>query len=235
MTVPLYNLTDTWNNGGTAFTAIKMNVTDTASAVASLLMDLQIGGLSKFTMGKGGDFCAYNTFTDASNYERGVFDWTTTSNTLTIAAQAAGSGTQRDLMLKAGGGNFTVSNFTAVCNLNLDMGTNNITNALKITASYLTRGAPVTKTADFSVVNESYLINNKTGSTCTVTMPSAASYTGREIYFLNYQAQTAVSNASNIVPLAGGAATTALLASGAGKWTKVVSDGTNWVITQQSA
>lgn len=35
----------------------------------------------------------YNTYTDASNYERAVFDWTTTANTLTIGVQAGGTGT----------------------------------------------------------------------------------------------------------------------------------------------
>lgn len=43
----------------------------------------------------------YNTFTDASNYERGVFDWTTTANVLTIGSQAAGTGTLRSIKLVA--------------------------------------------------------------------------------------------------------------------------------------
>jgi hypothetical protein len=34
----------------------------------------------------------YNTFTDVNNYERGVLDWTTTANVLTIGLQAAGTG-----------------------------------------------------------------------------------------------------------------------------------------------
>jgi hypothetical protein len=50
--VPISNLTTTWNNVATTFTGIKLNVTDTASAAASLLMDLQIGGSSKFKVGK---------------------------------------------------------------------------------------------------------------------------------------------------------------------------------------
>lgn len=37
-------------------------------------------------------FRVYHTFTDASNYERGVFDWTTTANTLVIGVQVAGTG-----------------------------------------------------------------------------------------------------------------------------------------------
>lgn len=50
----IFNLTDTWNAGATTFTAIKMNVTDTASAAASLLMDLQVGGSSKNKTAKTG-------------------------------------------------------------------------------------------------------------------------------------------------------------------------------------
>lgn len=48
----IFNMADTWNNGATTFTSILMNVTDTASATASKLMDLQIGGSSRFAVGK---------------------------------------------------------------------------------------------------------------------------------------------------------------------------------------
>ena len=50
----IYNLVDTWNDSLTTFTAIKMNVTDTASDAASLLMDLQVGTVSRFSVNKGG-------------------------------------------------------------------------------------------------------------------------------------------------------------------------------------
>jgi hypothetical protein len=40
-------------------------------------------------------FRVYNTYTDASNYERGVFDWQTSSNVLTIGTENAGTGTAR--------------------------------------------------------------------------------------------------------------------------------------------
>ena len=46
----IYNLTDTWNNGSSVFDAIKMNVTNTASASGSKLLNLQIGGVEKFTV-----------------------------------------------------------------------------------------------------------------------------------------------------------------------------------------
>jgi len=50
----IFNLTDTWNAGGTTFTAVGMNVTDTASAAGSALMDLQVGGVSQFKVSKAG-------------------------------------------------------------------------------------------------------------------------------------------------------------------------------------
>ena len=50
----IFNMLDTWNAGATVFTGIKLSVTDTASAAGSLLMDLQVGGSSKFNVTKDG-------------------------------------------------------------------------------------------------------------------------------------------------------------------------------------
>lgn len=93
--------------------------------------------------------------------------------------------------------------------------------------------APVTKTADFTVaVGEVWLINDKSGSTCTVTLPTPSASTGRVLHFQNYQAQTLVSASSNVVPLVGGSATTAILEAVAGANATLVSDGTSWIMTQ---
>ncbi len=96
--------------------------------------------------------------------------------------------------------------------------------------------APVTKTADFTVAdNETWLINNKSGSTCTVTLPTASAWTGRYLTFKNMQAQTLVSASSNVVPIDSTSAGTAILLAVVGNWATMVSDGTNWVIMQQAA
>ena len=182
----IYDLADTWNASGTTFTAIKMNVTDTASAAASLLMDLQVGGVSQFRVNKDGEavftvkntgasptlsvvksgstsigitanssfsitgtnillapssgpvwlgglyanigsssfddvrlyrdaastlalrvstlpmaFNIYNTFTDASNYERGFMRWV--SNVLRLGTEKLGTGTARALEFQVDG------------------------------------------------------------------------------------------------------------------------------------
>lgn len=53
-TVNISAMAKTWNDAGTTFTAIKMDVTDTASNAASLLLDLQVGSSSKFSVNKSG-------------------------------------------------------------------------------------------------------------------------------------------------------------------------------------
>ena len=50
----ILDLSATWNAAGVTFGGIKLNVTDTASAAASLLMDLQVGGVSKAVITKTG-------------------------------------------------------------------------------------------------------------------------------------------------------------------------------------
>ena len=160
------DIAETWNNVSTTFTAIRANVTDTSSAAGSLLMDLQVGGVSQFSMNKSGTLTVgnaagsgglritnagsiqpflsrvpadgglllgsvggsppiyitqndlaiareaadtlaqrrgtnaqtsriYNTYTDASNYERGVIGWT--ANALQIGTEALGTGTRRPI------------------------------------------------------------------------------------------------------------------------------------------
>lgn len=96
--------------------------------------------------------------------------------------------------------------------------------------------APVTKTTNFTVADtDIWIINNKAGSTCTVTLPTASSYVGRSLTFQNYQNQQLVSVSSNVVPLSGGPAGVEILADLAGDWATVVSDGTNWVVMLASS
>ena len=149
------DITQTWNTTGTP-SAIKLNVTDTASNASSLLMDLQVGGVSQFRVSKAGAttttgalttggsatiggnislpavannlnwgnnivlvgdannilaqrngvnaqaFRVYNTFTDASNYERAVMTWT--GNDLKVGIENAGTGAStRQMLLYSGG------------------------------------------------------------------------------------------------------------------------------------
>lgn len=48
------SVNQTWNNAGVTFAAAVVNVTNTASAAASLLLDLQVGGTSQFAIRRSG-------------------------------------------------------------------------------------------------------------------------------------------------------------------------------------
>ena len=177
---PIIDMAQTWNNAAVTFTAVKANVTDTASAATSLLMDLQVGGSSRFKVDKGGKvtlfdrtdisspaanmfqvqssgfplfkvnsssgveiygpyigwntygqstpdtyllrdaantlaqrngvnaqaFNLYNTYTDASNYERLAVTWVGTSNIATIKSENAGTGASRAVRIIGSGSSF---------------------------------------------------------------------------------------------------------------------------------
>jgi hypothetical protein len=205
------DIAETWNDVATTFTGVKLNVTDTTSAAGSLLMDLRVGGSSRFRVNKSGSIIVpagtnanpgikfvsdgdtgfkgvtsgggegfsfiiptatpalsfnwalglrvtatnfigfsnnnnsseatvdvrlyrdaantlaqrngtsaqtsrtYNTFTDASNYERAKIGWNT--NVLEIGSEAAGTGTLRNINIV--GGNVGINTASASAKLDV--------------------------------------------------------------------------------------------------------------------
>jgi hypothetical protein len=67
-------LTQTWTNAATTYTGLQVNVTDTASAAASLLMDLRVGGVSRFNVSKSGT----TTISGSSGVYQSIFSNNTT-------------------------------------------------------------------------------------------------------------------------------------------------------------
>jgi len=175
--------------------------------------------------------------TSSANGYLSSTDWTTFnskgSGTVTSVAALTLGTTGTDL-------SSTVANGTTTPVITLNVPTASATNRGALSSTDWSTfnnkqavSAPVTKTADFTVAaTDLWLINNKSGSTCTATLPTASSYSGRILHFQNYQAQTLVSASSNVVPLAGGAAGTSILLASSGDSATLVSDGTNWLMTQ---
>lgn len=103
----IYDLNDTWNDVVTAFTAIKMNVTDTASASGSKLLDLLIGGTSKFSVKKDG-----SVEVNGSSFR---LENTSSAGSTTISQAGAGDvvietdGTTKFIVDGTSGGQFNVS------------------------------------------------------------------------------------------------------------------------------
>lgn len=107
----------------------------------------------------------------------------------------------------------------------------NVEDALsEIVTGPLQSAPPSTHTVSFTqqINDAAYVCNG--AATITITMLSAASVPGQWLYIKTIAAFTVVSASSNVVPLNGGAPTTAILAATIGKWASLVSDGVNWII-----
>ena len=155
----------------------------------------------------------------------------------TVPVSAGGTGltstpTNGQLLIGNGSG-YTLATVTAGSGITVTNGAGSVTIR---SSSEIYGGAPVTVTGDYTVATGvTFIINNKSGSSMTLTLPTASSYTGRVITVQNYQAQTVVSASSNVVPEGGGAAGTAILAASVGDSATLVSNGTNWVMMQYAS
>ena len=155
----------------------------------------------------------------------------TATGTMQFAYGATISGSTKTVNIATGG----VSGSTTTVTFGSTFGTTTTFNGQTKVGGSFGRGAPVTKTANFTLADtENWLINNKTGSACVVTLPAASSWVGREVTIKNMQAQLVNSASSNVAPINSTSAGTAILLPVIGNWATMVSDGTNWVIMQQA-
>jgi len=92
-----------------------------------------------------------------------------------------------------------------------------------------TAGAAVSLTS-----NRVFIVN--TGSFSTTTLDLTPATSGRMYMVKNLASGTVVSGASNVIPLNGGSASTAILSAGnvTPQWCTLVCDGTNWHIMQKN-
>ena len=89
------NVSQTWNNASATFTGILENITDTNSGAGSLLMDLQVGGVSQFKVSKIGNVTVGNLSTGSLSANSfavttlGIGNTAITANTVTTTAITA--------------------------------------------------------------------------------------------------------------------------------------------------
>ncbi len=253
---PVLDMTQTWNNVATTFTGLKLNVTDTASASGSLLMDLQVGGVSKANLRKDGAlylanslsasgdvlsggfiramlntsqitiggtsdivlardaanvlalrngtasqaFNVYNTYTDASNYERGYSRWN--AGVFEFGMETAGTGTTKHTRINRASGanlylgdwfNNSSGHFVAATNNTYDIGTSTTVGAPR----YINAGS------GFFVAGAGGYFWSGVGS---LTMPVSGGLQINDASATNTVRMTA--GASNLLTLNGGLKTT---------------------------
>jgi hypothetical protein len=102
------------------------------------------------------------------------------------------------------------------------------TTNLDVNGSIAFRAPSLTNAATYTVATTDVSLRFTT-TACTVTLPAAASFTGRVLYLNNVTAIAVTSASSNVIPLGSNTAGTAILAATAGKFAMIQSDGTNWI------
>ena len=212
---PLLDLVQTWNNAAVGFTAIRVNVTSTASATPSYLIDLQIGGSSLFSVRKDG--LLYSsvggglTFNSSGGYTSiGV------SNSGLVVPSVLGIG-----------GNSVLLNSDAANVLGLRNGANaqafNIYNTYTDASNYERAGVIWSSNVAYlrtqnAGTGSARLLIYQSGSTTVASLPSAATAGAGAHAFVTDATQTLTAGIGAVV--AGGGANNV----------PVVSDGTNWLI-----
>ena len=94
------DMTALWNSGGTFYSAIKMNVTNAASAADSRLIDLQVAAVEKFTVDREGDVYLAGSITATGSVTTGGAHLPSSNDGAALGA----SGTAwSDLFLASGG------------------------------------------------------------------------------------------------------------------------------------
>jgi hypothetical protein len=98
-TTPMIDLAGTWNTSGSP-TAIKLNITNTSSGSSALLVDLQIGGSSRFSITKSGALNVYGAIGQLIQLTAGNFN-----GELAVSGGAAGyfNGNNRSIQMPSDG------------------------------------------------------------------------------------------------------------------------------------
>lgn len=194
----------TWNSGGTTFAADFMNVTDTASAAGSLLIDRQVGGVSQFKVSKAGALTVSGSIGSS-----GTFDLvpSTASYTLRLATSGFYPITSNNVDLGFASGGFSWKSLQLVGRVGFDNG-----------------GSIVCAMA--RKANGVIEFNNGTTGSYTGSAFGAGSQTVAQLP----AAATAGKGARSFVTDASATTFLSTVAGGGANNVPVVSDGTNWLI-----
>jgi hypothetical protein len=238
---PVFSGTQTWNAGGVTFSGAFVNITDTASAAGSMLLDVQKNSLSIFHVDNGGN----NRFVrqDQTNSAVSLFlrkrgDSTSATNAI---ASAGGLGT---IFFSGWNGAANVQSasvrgvaeelFTGSVNgTKLDLfftpiGSNTSIVGLSVgdagvTISRAVNFAYVAKTGTYTATAADYFINC-TANTFTVNLPTAVGIAGRTYVLKNSGAGVITADPSGSQTI-DGSTTLPIAAAGV---LRIASDGANW-------
>ena len=186
-------------------------------------------------------FRVYNTYTDASNYERGFFQWN--SNVLEIGTEAGGTGTNRTVSLVTGSGRYlTLSNgntldtnptytrffagATCVANINVNSGTKRISVGSDAQFSFSAG------TDSFNTAQDTGLARDSAGVLAVTDGSTGTGYIKQTPVAVSAlpAAATVGAGTRGFVNDANATTFASVVAGGGSNVVPVYSDGTNWLI-----
>jgi hypothetical protein len=100
---------------------------------------------------------------------------------------------------------------------------------LNLSSGYLKRGYISSGSSSVTVGDNDTWVRLANAVSVSLTLPSASSFSGREIHVLNVSNGSVISASTNVIDLTGNLGF-AILSSGGGKWATLVSNGTHWQI-----
>lgn len=100
---------------------------------------------------------------------------------------------------------------------------------LNLSSGYLKRGYLSSGSSSVTVGDNDTWVRLANSVSVSLTLPSASSFSGREIHVLNVSNGSVISANTNVIDLTGNLGF-AILSSGGGKWATLVSNGTYWQI-----
>jgi hypothetical protein len=104
-----------------------------------------------------------------------------------------------------------------------------INDELNLSSGYLKRGYISSGSSSVTVGDNDTWVRLANLVSVSLTLPSASSFSGREIHVLNVSNGSVISASTNVIDLTGNLGF-AILSSGGGKWATLVSNGTHWQI-----
>ena len=200
-------LTAVTHNSSAAGTAMNIGLTSTTGSIT-------IGGAATFSGG----------FTVAGA--------TTSAVTLNIGTGVTASASTKAINIGTAGASGSTTNIvigSAVASSAATTGTHTKINGGIAFQPVAVPGSAITATTYTQLPSDVSLLINTAATSTTITLLSAATYSGKILYINQVAAFTVISNASNVYPLGSVTLGTAIL-SGAGKFAMLQSDGTNWRI-----
>jgi len=163
----------------------------------------------------------------------GVAPATTTTGTGVVTALGVNTGTAGAFVVNGGAlgtpASGTVTNLTGTASININGTVGATTPATGVFTTIAFQAPSLINAATYTVATTDVSLRFTT-TACTVTLPAAASFTGRVLYLNNVTLTATVTSASsNVIPLGSNTAGTAILGATAGKFAMIQSDGTNWI------